>query len=135
TGTTSFRPRYPMIPHITEYLWDSGLGIWDWLRSAVTPHSRCNESRVSNPESLIPALLFSPRDPPVNVSLLAGADRKRAGGDVLANRRPAADICALADRHRRDQLRVAADERAVLDGRLVLVDADVVARVGASAEV
>ena len=31
---------------------------------------------------------------------------------------PAADVGALADRDRRDELRVAADERAVLDRRL-----------------
>src|SRR6266851_2852026 len=89
--------------------------------------------RIPNPDSLIPLFLLF--DPPVDVALLPRADRKRAAGDVLANRRPAADIRALADRHRRDQLRVAADERAVLNGRLVLVDAVVVARNRAGADV
>ena len=56
-------------------------------------------------------------DPALDVALLAGADRERAGGHVLADRRAGADVRALADRDRRDQLRVAADERAVLDRR------------------
>ena len=73
--------------------------------------------------------------PAFDVPLLAGADRQGAGRDVLADGRAAADIRAFADRDRRDELRVAADERAVLDRGLVLGDAVVVARDGSGADV
>ena len=49
------------------------------------------------------------------------------GRHVFRDRRAGADVGALADSHRRNQLRIAADERAVLDDRLVLVLAVVVA--------
>src|SRR5258708_1612378 len=73
--------------------------------------------------------------PAVDVPLLPRAHRQGAGRYVVANRRAAADVSTLADRHRRDQLRVAADEGAVLDHRLILVHAVVVARDGAGADV
>src|SRR5215813_11252816 len=81
------------------------------------------------------AFLFLGLDPAVEVPLLARADRQRAGRNVLADRGAAADVCALADRDRRHQLRVAADERAVLDRRLVFLLAVVVARDRAGADV
>src|SRR5471030_1297416 len=105
TGTTSFEPMYPMIPHIFDSHWEC----------------------VTCQLSLEPALLPAIGDPVLDRPLFAGADRQRAGGHVLANCRSAADVRALADRDRRDELRVAANERAVLDHRLVLVHAVVVA--------
>src|SRR6186713_2465503 len=65
--------------------------------------------------------------PALDVALLAGADRERAGRHVLAHRRPGADVCALPHRDRRDELRIAPDERAVFDDGGVLVHAVVVA--------
>ena len=58
-----------------------------------------------------------------------------SGGHVFGDRRSRGDVGALADAHRRDQLRVAADERAVLDDRRVLVRAVVVAGDRAGADV
>src|SRR5262245_32303027 len=100
---------YPMIPHIllpfTFYLLPFAF--------YLLPFAFC----------LLPFL-----NPAFDVALLARADRKRSGRHVLSNRRPAPDVCALADGDGRDQLRVGADERAVLDGRHVLPFAVVVAR-------
>src|SRR3954447_17531340 len=73
--------------------------------------------------------------PALDVPLLAGADRERARWNVLAHRRAGAHVGILADRHRRDELRVRADESAVLDGRPMLVRAVVVAGDGAGADV
>src|SRR5205823_776703 len=78
---------------------------------------------------------FSSRHPAVDVALLARADGERSFRHVLADRSAAADVRALADRHRRHQLGVAADERAVLDDRPILLLAVVVARDGAGADV
>ena len=50
--------------------------------------------------------------------------RIRARGDVLDDRRAGRDVRALANRHWRDELRVAADERAVLDDGRGIVDPD-----------
>src|SRR6202022_4009387 len=75
------------------------------------------------------------RDPAFDVSLLSRADGKAAGGHVLADGGAAAHVSALAHRHRRDELRVRADEGAVLDGGGVLVGAVVVAGDGARADV
>ena len=66
---------------------------------------------------------------------LPRAIAERAGGHVLGDRRAGGDVGALADRDRRDQLRVAADERAVLDRRLMLRLAVVVAGDRAGADV
>src|SRR5215469_3718161 len=79
--------------------------------------------------------LFLVRDPAVQVSLLPGAHSERPGRDVLAHRRAAADVRALPDRDGSDELRVAADEGAVLDRRLILVHAVVVAGDGAGPDV
>src|SRR4051812_31410894 len=83
--------------------------------------------------SSLTALLL--RHPSVDVALLARADGEPPGRHVFADRRPRADVRALADRDRRDELAVAADEGAVLDHRLVLVRAVVVARDHAGADV
>src|SRR5512142_617518 len=71
---------------------------------------------------------FLPLDPALFVHLPAARDGQRSGGDILDDRRSGADVRALADAHRRDQLRVAADERAVLDDGLMLLLAIVIAR-------
>ena len=64
---------------------------------------------------------FFALDPSLDVRLPAARNAQRAGRDVLRNRRAGADVGALADADRRNQLRVAADEGAVLDDRLVLL--------------
>src|SRR5437016_3556771 len=74
-------------------------------------------------------------DPALDIALLAGADRERARRHVLANRGPRADVCPFANRDRRDELRVAADERPFFDRRLVLLHAVVVAGNGSCADV
>src|SRR5262252_6969798 len=74
-------------------------------------------------------------DPALDVSLLPGAHGERTRGNVLANRRAAADVGAFTDGDGRDELRIAADERAVLDRRLILLLAVVVARDRAGADV
>ena len=53
---------------------------------------------------------------------------ERTGRDVLSNRGAGADVRPFADRDRRDQLRVAADEGAIRNRRDLLPDAVVVAR-------
>ena len=78
----------------------------------MTPEVRC----VTRTSFLLVLL-----DPAVLVDLLAARDAERAGGDVFDDRRSGRDVGALADADGRDELRVAADERAVLDDRLVLV--------------
>src|SRR5688572_19055144 len=87
--------------------------------------------------AILSRLLTLPLYPAFEVPLLAGADCERAGRDVLADGGAGADVCALPDRDRRDQLRVAADERPVFDRRRVLVRAVVVAgdRAGADVDV
>src|ERR1035437_2290366 len=104
-GTTSLGPIYPMIPHIA-------------FNFSLLTFAFC--------------LLL---DPALDVPLLARADRERAGGHVHADRGAAADIRTLADRHRRDELRIAADEGIVFDYRRVLLHAVVVARDRAGADV
>src|SRR5262245_20574715 len=61
--------------------------------------------------------------------------RERSGGHVARHRRPRADHRPLPDAHGRDQLTVRTDERPVLDHRLELLVAVVVARDGAGADV
>src|SRR5687768_18008225 len=97
---------YPMIPHISK---------------SLVPAPRKRGALRSGGRALFPL------DPAVDVALLAGADRQCARGYVLAYRRSAADIRAFADGDRRNQLRIAADEGAVFDDRLLLPDPVVVA--------
>jgi hypothetical protein len=66
-------------------------------------------------------------DPPLNVRLPPPRDAERAGRNVLGNRGSGADVGTLPDAHRRDQLRVAADECFVFDDRFMLLPAVVVA--------
>src|SRR6267142_5936333 len=111
TGTTSFGPIYPMIPHIFLNL------AGPHPRSPTRSHRSARvypEQDVETRRSLTFSclrLLFV--DPTFDVSLFAGRHRQGAGGHVLSNRRPAADVRAFAHRDGRDELRVAADERAV----------------------
>ena len=91
----------------------------DFLRSDVSDDPAHSIHGLPSEFTTFCVLLASSTQPSI-VALLAGADRERAGGHVLANGRPAADVGACADRHRRDELRVAADEGAVLDDRRVL---------------
>src|SRR5262245_9885062 len=107
TGTTSLGPMYPMMPHIVASL--------SWLSA--------------------PDLVFPFFDPALEVPLLAGADRQRAGRHVFPNRGSRSHVRLLADGDRRDQLRVAADERPAFDGRRVLAGAVVVAGDRAGADV
>ena len=62
-------------------------------------------------------------------------DRERIGRHVLRDGRSGGDVRARANAHRRDQLRIRSDERAVLDDGLVLVHAVVIARDRAGADV
>ena len=87
----------------------------------MIPHMVNPTAVPSSPPTLLPCAQ------PVDVPLLAARDRQRAGGHVLGDRRAGGDVGACADRHRRDQLRVAADERAVLDDGRMLLHAVVVA--------
>src|SRR5271157_38 len=81
---------------------------------------------VPRPERLRPA---GPR-------LLAAARHgKRVGIDWLGDHRARADISALADRDRRDERRVGANERARANVGLVLGKAVVVAGDGSGADV
>ena len=60
-------------------------------------------------------------DPAVDVALLSRADREGARGNILADRRAGADVRIASDGDRRNELRVTADERAVLDRRDLLL--------------
>src|SRR6476660_4882392 len=98
TGTTSFGPMYPMIPHIylaSRETGDWGLGIGDWglgIRDwdfadgptrSPSPQSLSSPIPLNpNPQSLIPnpALLAPLGDPVLERALLARADGERAGG-------------------------------------------------------
>ena len=62
-------------------------------------------------------------------------DRQRPFRNVFRDRRSGADVSAPAHRHPRDELRVAADEDALADRRLVLLDPVVVAGDDARADV
>src|SRR5918999_450904 len=73
--------------------------------------------------------------PARDVRLPATRNSERAWGNVFGNRRAGADVRALPDLHRRDQLRVAANECAVLDDGGVLTLAVVVTRNRAGANV
>src|SRR5262245_21124370 len=111
TGTTSLGPMYPMIPHMSVH------AVLQVFADA------CRHSRLP---------LFHPA---LDVTLLARADGKRSRRDVLANRRAGAHIGAFTDSYRRDQLAVAADKGAVLDGGRVFRRAVVVARNGSGTDV
>ena len=73
--------------------------------------------------------------PAVLVLLAAARDARAPRGHVLRDRRPGGDVGARADADRRDQLRIAADEGAVVDDRRVLRRAVVVAGDRAGADV
>src|SRR5689334_22126914 len=59
--------------------------------------------------------------PALDVRLAAARDAESARGYVMRNRRAGGDVGAAADGHRCDQLRVAADERAVANDGLVFL--------------
>ena len=67
--------------------------------------------------------------------LLAALDRQAVGLDVLGDHRSGADDRAVADRHRRDQARVGADERPRADHRPILAEAVIIAGDRARADV
>ena len=102
----------------------------DLLGADVADDSAHDDSRQS---FLRFALLRNPAR--LCSTCLAARDRQRLRRDVLGDRRSGGDVGVLADAHRRDQLAVAADERAVLDDRLMLVHAVVVAGDRAGADV
>src|SRR6187551_726249 len=74
-------------------------------------------------------------DPPFDIALLAGADGQGPWRYVLTHRRARSDIRALSNRHGSNQLRIAADERAVLDHRALFLLPVVVADDGAGTDV
>src|SRR5687767_1203071 len=90
---------YPMIPHIFVFL---------------------------DPCSGLRRRALFPLDPALDIRLLAAGDAEGSRRDILRNRRARSHVGALADRDRRNQLRIAPDEGTVLDDRLVFSDAVVV---------
>src|SRR5574340_1137631 len=84
---------------------------------------------------LLCLIFLLPLDPALFVHLPPAGDGERSGRDILDDRRSRANIGALSDANRRDELRIAANEGAVLDHRLVLLLAVVVARDRARADV
>src|SRR5579862_630377 len=80
-------------------------------------------------------LLAKLRGPLRLVFLPSPRDRERIRRHVLDDRRPRRDVGALANVNRRDELRVAADEDAILDDGGMLRDPVVVARDRAGADV
>src|SRR5688572_11661481 len=99
-----------MMPHIC------GSSLMCWVPSALLPFLPC---------------------PPVLVHLPASRDCQRLIGHIVGDRRTGSHVGAFADRDRRDELRVAANEGAVADDGLVLLLAVVVAgdRAGADIDV
>src|SRR6476469_8484850 len=95
TGTTGFDPMEPIIPHIPSLL-PPGL-----LRA--------------------PGLLLLALHPAFDVRLPSAGDAERARRHVFGDGRTRPHIGPLADRHRGNELRVAADKGTVLDHGLVLV--------------
>lgn len=91
--------------------------------------------RTASPGRRVTRSFASCVAPPLDVALLARADGKRSGRDVLANRRAGADVGAFADGDRRNQLRIAADEGSVSDGGHLFPEPVVVARDGAGTNV
>ena len=77
----------------------------------------------------------APGGPAGLVFLVRARHAQGVGGHVLGDRRARRDVGVRADAHRRDELRVRSDERAVFDHRRVLLDAVVVAGNGAGADV
>src|SRR5687767_7108726 len=73
--------------------------------------------------------------PSLYVPLFACAHRQRSSGYVFAHGGSTADVGSFTDRDRRHEVRIAADEHVVLDSRLMLADAIVIARNGAGADV
>src|SRR5258708_2605162 len=100
-GRTCLSPMYPMIPHIVK-----------------TPEAR-GAMRASRPFLLTPPARF--------VALLAARDPERAGWDVSDDRRSRRDVGTLTHADGRHELGVAADERAILDNRRVLLRPVVIA--------
>src|SRR5437588_7834667 len=103
---------YPMIPHMNSFS----------LRPSPAPFA-------------LPLALLLLIDPALDVPLLAGTDGQGARRDRFANCRAAAHVRALADGDRRHELRVAADEGAILDHGLMFFLAVVVARDRSGADV
>ena len=96
-------------------------------------HLSIGRQPAAGPSLLVPR---PERLRPAGYRLLPPAsDRERVGFDRLGDDRARADIGAVADRHRRDQRRVGADEGAGADVGLVLGEAVVVAGDRSSADV
>src|SRR5690606_6704634 len=107
-----------------------------WLRAATAPPRASPPAprRRRRPRSRGSRLLL--RAPPaVHGALLAAGQGELAFGRVAGDHRTGADGGARADRHRREQRAVGADEGAVADGGGGLVHAVVVAGDGAGADV
>src|SRR5687767_14438094 len=112
TGTTGFDPMYPMIPHIRD-----------------------SPTRLSVTRSTFLRYGLLAFHPALDVVLTGARDAQCAVGHVLRDRGSSGHVGALAHAHGSDELRVAADERPVLDDRLVLLLAVVVAGDGPRADV
>src|SRR5215475_12271619 len=67
--------------------------------------------------------------------LPAASQSERIRGNILRDGRPGRDVSAVTNFHRRDEHRIAANKHAIANGSLILVDAIVVARDGARADV
>src|SRR5262249_25468123 len=90
------------------------------------PHMALAPSPLPGAEALDPAL-DEPQGRP--------AEHEHAGGHVLRHRAAGSDVRIVGDRHRRDQLRVAADLDARADAGEVLLEPVVVAGDGPGADV
>src|SRR5947199_6693015 len=109
-----------MIPHMISFFLTVVL-----LKSKIVDRKSSIENRRS--KILFPTSAFLV-DPTLDVALLAGADGQGPSRNIVPDRRAGADVCSLADGHRRDQLRVASNERAVFDDRGLLRHTVVIAR-------
>src|SRR5262245_48186402 len=97
-----------------------------------------DQSQIYKLKSAISAFLLLPLlNPPLDVALLAGAHRKRSGWDVLTDGGAGSDVRVFPDGNRCDELRIAADESALLDCRLLFRHPVIVAgdRPGANVDV
>src|SRR5215831_7098167 len=97
--------------------------------------SRALRFRPSGHDSLVVVTpLESALAPALDVALLCARDAESAAGDRLADGRARADVRLGFDGHRRQQIRIAADEGAVADRGSPLLLPVVVDDDGAAAE-
>ena len=109
-----FEPPQPVDEHRDDFL---GSDVSDNPAHCLWPHSlrlrRARRPRARLLSCSFYCSFFSTQ--PSMFRCLPALTASAPGGTFLADGRAAADVGALADRDRRDELRVAADERAVFD--------------------